>query len=102
MINAINVLSIILISLCWFFIIKKLFWSKVAPVKTVKAELVDKYKTNIVSTYQGAFKRECYMIVFETKEKKLSFRVTSFSYDNYRIGEKGTLKYKGHQIISFK
>lgn len=100
--NVINLLSIILFLLCWFFIVKKLIWNKVAPVKTVKAEVVDKYKPNIVSKYPGTFKRERYIVVFETKYKKLSFDVSEFSYSNYKIKENGTLKYKGNQIISFE
>ena len=100
--NVINLFLIILFLLCWFFIIKKLIWNKVAPVKTVKAEVVDKYKTDIVSRYKGTFKREHYIVVFETKDKKLSFDVSEFSYTNYKIKEKGTLKYKGANIISFQ
>jgi len=100
--NAINVLSVILFLLCWFFVIKKLIWNKCAPVKTVKAEVFDKYKLNIVSKYPGVSKQESYIVVFKTKGKKLSFNISEFSYDNYRIKEKGTLKYKGSKIISFK
>lgn len=100
--NVINLFSIILFLLCWFLIIKKLIWNKVAPVKTVKAEVVDRYKPNTVSRYPGVSKQESYIVVFETKGKKLSFNVSAFSYNNYRIKEKGTLKYKGNQIISFQ
>ena len=100
--NVINLLSIILFLICWFFIAKRLIWNKVAPVKTVKAEVVDKYKPNIVSKYPGIFKRERYIVVFKTKDKKLSFDVSEFSYNNYKIKEKGTLKYKGTKIISFQ
>lgn len=100
--DAINIFSMILFILCWFLIIKKLIWNKVAPVKTVKAEVVDKYKPNVISKYSGAFKREHYIVVFKTKDKKLSFDVSGFSYSNYTIKEKGTLKYKGTKIISFK
>ena len=66
------------------------------------AEVFDKYKSNIVSRYPKIFKQESYIIVFKTKDKKLSFNVSAYSYNNYRIKEKGTLKYKGNQIISFK
>lgn len=98
----ISILSILLFALCWFMIIKKLVWSKYAPVKTVKAEVFDKYKTDTVSRIQGTFKRERYIVVFATGDKKLSFNVPEFSYGNYKIKDKGTLKYKGNQIISFR
>ncbi|MBR5154931.1 MAG: DUF2500 family protein [Clostridia bacterium] len=100
--NVINVISIVLFLLCWFFIIKKLIWGKTAPVKTVKAEVVDKYKANVISKYPETLKKDPYIVVFGTKDKKISFYVSEFSYRNYKIKEKGTLKYKGNQIISFK
>ena len=100
--KAMVLFSIILFLLCWFPFVKKLIWNKVAPVKTVKAEVFDKYKPNIVSKYPRNFKQESCIVVFKTKDKKLSFTVSAFSYNNYRIKEKGTLKYKGNQIISFK
>ncbi len=96
------IFSIVLFLLCWFPFVKKLIWNKVAPVKTVDAEVFDKYKPNIVSKYPGILKREDYSIVFKTKDKNLSFNVSEFSYNNYRIKEKGTLKYKGNKLISFK
>ncbi len=100
--NVINIFAIVLFLLCWFLTIKKLICNKVAPVNTVKAEVVDKYKSNIVSKYPGTFKRERYIVVFKTKHKKLSFDVSEFTYSSYKIKEKGTLKYKGIKIISFQ
>ena len=97
----INVFSIIFFLSCWFFVIKKLISNKFASVKVVKAEVVDKYKPNVVSRYQGTFKEESYIVVFKTKDKKLAFKVSEFSYGNYKIKQKGILKYKGTKIISF-
>ena len=97
----INVVLIVLVLVFWIFIIRKLIWNKFAPVKTVRAEVIDKYMAGTASKYPGIFKPKRYIIVFATKEKKLSFSVSEFSYQNYKIGEKGTLKYKGNRIISF-
>ncbi|MBO5733693.1 MAG: DUF2500 family protein, partial [Clostridia bacterium] len=69
---------------------------------TVKAKVIDKYKPEMVSKYHGTFKQERYIVVFATNNKKLSFNVSKFSYGNYKINEKGTLKYKGTKIISFE
>lgn len=99
--NIMNVLFIGLTLLCWFLVIKKFVGDKFAPVKSVKAEVFDKFKTNTVSRIQGSFKREHYVVVFSTSGEKLSFYVSEFSYSNYNINDKGTLKYKGNQIISF-
>lgn len=98
----INSLSVVLVLICWLLIIKKLILSKYGPVKTVKAEVADKYKTGNAYKYSGTFKREGYVVVFNASGKKLSFAVSEFSYNNYKIGEKGTLRYKGSRIISFK
>ncbi len=100
--NAVNIIFAGLFLLCWFLIIKKIIAGKFSPVKTVKAEVFDKYKTDMVSKIQGTFKRQHYIVVFKTKDKKLSFAVSEFSYENYRTKEKGTLKYKGNKIISFE
>ncbi len=100
--TAINLLFVILFVLCWAFIIKKLIWNRFAPVKTVKAEVIDKYKHDAVSRYPKAFRPGRHIIVFKTDDKKLSFNVSEYSYSNYPTGKKGTLKYKGSNIISFK
>ena len=81
---------------------RKVIMNRCATVKTVKAKVVDKYKPDMFSKYHGTLKQERYIVVFETKDKKLSFDVSEFSYDNYKINEKGILKYKGTKIISFQ
>lgn len=102
MYNIINTIITILFLLCWILVIAKIVINRYATVKTVKAKLVDKYKPDIVSKYHGTFKQERYIVVFATNKKKLSFNVSEFSYSNYKINEKGTLKYKGTKIISFE
>ena len=97
------IISILLFLLCWFFVIKKLVGNKFAAVRTVKAEVCDKYINKPVSRYPGTFSREHYMVVFATADnKKLSFEVSQFSYGSYKKREKGTLKYQGSRLISFK
>ncbi len=71
-------------------------------MKTVWAEVVDKYQTNFVSKYPGASKQENYIVVFATQDTKLAFAVSEFSYRHYKIKEKGTLTYKGNKLISFQ
>lgn len=100
--NVINIIFMILFLLCWILVIRKMILNKCSTVKEVQAKVIDKYKPDIVSNYPGTFKPERYIVVFETKDQKLSFDVSKFSYDNYRINEKGTLKYKGTNIISFQ
>ena len=97
----VNTIAIILFFICWVLIVRKIIVNRYAPIKTVKAKVVDKYKPNIISRYPEIFKNRRYIVVFETNNKKLSFDVSEFSYDNYKINEKETLKYKGSKIINF-
>lgn len=97
-----NIIFVIILSaVCWGPLISIFIKNKYSPVKTVKAVVVDKYKTHSVSRIQGTFKRDAYIVVFLAGNKRLSFRVSEFSFQNYRIKEKGTLKYKGYRIIDF-
>ena len=73
-----------------------------APVRTVKAVVIDKNKVETFSKYSGTGKSEKYVIVFSVGGKKKSFYVSQFSYNGYRINEKGMLKYKGDKLIEFK
>lgn len=102
MLDVINYIMIGIFLLCWFLIIVKLIRNKFSPVNTVKAEVFDKYKPNVASKYPEKWKAKSCVVVFKIKDKKLSFNVSEFSYGNYKINEKGTLKYKGTKIISFK
>ena len=76
--------------------------NRYAPIKTVKAVVIDKNKIETFSKYSGNGKSEKYVIVFSVEGKKKSFYVSQFSYNGYRINEKGTLKYKGDKLIEFK
>ena len=76
--------------------------NRCAQIKTVKAVVVDKNKVETFSKYSGNGKSEKYVIVFSVGGKKKSFYVSQFSYNGYRINEKGTLKYKGDKLIDFK
>ena len=75
---------------------------QLAPIKTVPAVVIDKHKTEAFSKYSGNGKHEKYTIVFSADGKKKSFYVSQFSYGGYRLGEKGTLTYKGDRLISFE
>ena len=76
--------------------------NRYAPIKTAKAVIIDKNKTETFSKYSGDGKAEKYVIVFSVNGKKKSFYVSQFSYNGYRINENGTLKYKGDKLIEFK
>ena len=83
-------------------IIVRTIKNRYAPIKAVKAVVIDKQKVEIFSKYSGNGKSEKYVIVFSIDGKKKSFYVSQFSYNGYRVNEKGTLKYKGDKLIEFK
>lgn len=82
--------------------IVRIIKNRYAPIKTVKAVVVDKNKVETLSKYSGKGKSVKYVIVFFADGKKKSFYVSQFSYNGYRVNEKGTLKYKGDKLIEFK
>ncbi len=86
---------------CWMIVIIKFLCRGKSPVKTVDAVVVEKYKHKHVSKYQSTFSNESCVVVFSVNGKKKSFTVSEFTYDGYKIKEKGKLKYKGDKIIDF-
>lgn len=96
---------VILVLALWLLvairIVVKVVRNKYAPVKTVKAVVIDKHKVESFSKYSGNGKRNKFVVVFSANGKKLSFYVSEFSYGGYKIKESGTLKYKGDRIIDF-
>ena len=71
--------------------------------KSIKATVVDKqsYDKQIYRKSQAPFTRKEYVITFLCGNKKRYFNVSELSYRNYKFKQKGTLKYKGSQIIDF-
>lgn len=68
------------------------------PVRTVRARVIDKNTMDLPSKYG---KHTRYAVVFQAGDKKLSFYVSAFSFDGYRLHETGTLTYKGNRLIDF-
>ena len=104
-----NISNIVIISLfmgigalAMVSIIVRTIKNRYAPIKAVKAVVIDKNKVETFSKYSGNGKSEKYVIVFSIDGKKKSFYVSQFSYNGYRVNEKGTLKYKGDKLIKFK
>lgn len=90
-----------LLILLWVLVIIRFIINRSAPTKTVKATVTDKQTVETFSKYSGNGNVTKYVVVFSAEGKKKSFYVSHFSYNGYRINEKGTLKYKGDRLISF-
>ncbi|MBE6926483.1 MAG: DUF2500 domain-containing protein [Ruminococcaceae bacterium] len=100
--NILEILGVSLVMLLGFLPFIKMAVNRFAPVKTSKAVAVDKTVIQRFSKYAGDGKAREYVIVFSLEGKKKSFSVSQFSYNGYKINEKGTLTYQGNRIISFK
>lgn len=74
---------------------------KFGKAKTVKATVVHKQTADVFSKYSGAGKAYRYYVTFQFGGKRKSFSVSELSYNGYRIGETGTLTYKGDKLIDF-
>ena len=95
-------LSALSFVLIFLYVIIRHLTDKYGKVKTVEAVVIHKSKMEPFSKVKSSgMGTRCY-VVFQVNGKKISFRVSEFSYNGYRIGEKGTLKYKGERLIDFK
>ncbi len=81
------ILLIVILELLVFAVIFwRFFSSRLAPVKTEKATVVDKFKTDDFSKiYSATAKPPVYTVVFAAKSKKRSFQVSAFSYQGTNL-----------------
>lgn len=95
----------ILFTAFWLFVVIMLavraVRNRTAPVKSVKATVVDKQKIEHFSKYSGTGKSTRYVVVFLAEGKKLSFYVSEFSWRGYHVRDTGTLQYRGDKLIGF-
>lgn len=101
-----NKIIVLLAIACTLFlfgkIIYQILYNKYAKTKTVKAQVIDKFKSDKFSKIYGSIARAPqHYVVFQIEGKKKSFRVSEFSYGGYKLNERGTLKYKGDRLIDF-
>ena len=93
-----TVFMLLLMGLCLFAGVKWIV-RRYGPVRTAKATVIDKCKTETISKYSGKTTR--YVVTFEIAGKRKGFYVSEFSYGGYRKGESGMLQYRGDRIIDF-
>ena len=99
-----NIMNYVFFGIWLFFcvaVLIRVIKNKCAPVKTEKAVVVHKQTVEQFSKYSGNGKHIKYVVVFSVDGKNRSFYVSQFSYNGYRVNEKGTLTYKGDRLIDF-
>ena len=99
--NITALIAIVVVGLWFLGIIVYCLVRKFGKAKTVKATVVHKQSAEVFSKYSGTGKAYKYYVTFQINGKKKSFSVSEFSYNGYRVGERGTLKYKGERLIDF-
>lgn len=99
--NLIGMIAVAL-TVAWFIgILVWCFNRKYGKTKTANATVVHKQVNEVFSKYSGNGKAYNYYVTFQFNGKRKSFSVSEFSYNGYRKGETGTLKYKGDRLIDF-
>ena len=89
-------------TVAWFIGILVWFINrKYGKIKTANTTVVHKQVNEVFSKYSGTGKTYKYYVTFRFNGKRKSFSVSELSYNGYREGETGTLKYKGDRLIDF-
>ncbi len=102
--NIVNGIFAVIGAIIVIGIIVKTIKNMCAKEKCVKAVVTDKqsYDRPIYRKSQASFTRKEYVITFLCGDRKKYFTVSELSYGNYRMNQKGILRYKGNQIIDFR
>ena len=101
--NIVNLIFALIGAIIVIRIIIRVMMNLFSKEKSIKAIVVDKqsYNKQIYRKSQAPFVGKEYVITFLCGNKKKYFNVSELSYRNYQVNQKGTLKYKGNQIIDF-
>ncbi len=100
-----EIIPLVVILACigiWAVILGRFLYSRFGPIKTAKGQVVDKFKEDAFRRIYGPAKPAQYYVVFDISGRRKAFQVSEFSYRGYRIGESGTVKYRGRRLISFQ
>ena len=81
----------------------RIILNKYGNEKEVEAKVINKqyYQSRLARKAENFRDEDCYVVTFLAGDKKLSFYVSEYSYNGYRINQKGTLKFKGTMLIDF-
>lgn len=81
----------------------RIILNKFGNEKEVEAKVLNKqyYQSRLARKAENFRDEDSYVVTFLAGDKKLSFYVSEYSYNGYRINQKGILKYKGTMLIDF-
>ena len=77
--------------------------NKFGNEKEIEAKVINKqyYQSRLARKAENFRDEDCYVVTFLAGDKKLSFYVSEYSYNGYKVNQKGTLRYKGTTLIDF-
>ena len=81
----------------------RIILNKFGNEKEVEAKVLNKqyYQSRLARKAENFCDEDCYVVTFLAGDKKLSFYVSEYSYNGYKVNQKGTLRYKGTMLIDF-
>lgn len=102
--NIINFLFVLIGIAIMVGVIARICSNYFSKEKEVKATVVNKqsYDKQIYRKSQAPFTKKEYVITFQCGNKKRHFYLSESSYENYRVNQKGILRYKGNRLIDFR
>lgn len=85
-------------------VIVRILRDRFSTEKSINAVVSDKqsYESHSYSKSGAHSSNKKYIVSFDTSKGVMHFEVSEYSYNGYRIKEKGILKYKGSRLISFE
>ncbi len=95
-----GLLGVIIIAGIMVQLIYRYFSKEKQEIATViKKQSYDKqvYRKN-----EASFVKKEYVVTFQCGNKQRHFEVSELSYCNYKVNQKGMLKFKGSRLIDFK
>ena len=99
-----NLPAMIFIALIFAYLVYyiiRLARRKYGRTKTAQATVINKQVVEHFSRYSGTGTRKTYHVTFLVNGKRKVFDLSEFSYNGFKIGESGTIKYKGTRLIDF-
>ena len=102
--NIVNIIFIIIGLVIGIGIFARIITYCFSKEKCINATVLDKqiYDKRIYRKNQAPFTQKVYVKTFLCGNKTKNFNVSELSFENYKVNQKGILKYKGNRIIDFK
>lgn len=81
----------------------RIILNKLGNERQVEAKVINKqyYQSRLARKAKTFRDEDSYVVTFLAGDRKLSFYVSEYSYNGYKVNQKGTLRYKRTMLIDF-